>query len=145
MAQTTLRDYLQTTEDAINAGEIGNALTNCQHILTHFPELLEAQRLLGEVYLAQGRLDEAQQTFDWVLTNDPENVIVYCSRALVSEHKAEYDTALDCYQQAYELSRGNSQIRQEFNQLSAKVGQQGFIFAEVVKFLSNLEIGRAHV
>src|SRR5256886_15237306 len=129
MAQTTLRDYLQTTEAAINAGEIGNALTNCQHILTHFPELLEAQRLLGEVYLAQGRLDEAQQTFDWVLTNDPENVIVYCSRALVSEHKAEYDTALDCYQQAYELSRGNSQIRQEFNQLSAKVGQQEFMFS----------------
>ena len=129
MAQTTLRDYLQTTEDAINAGEIGNALTYCQHILTHFPELLEAQRLLGEVYLAQGRLDEAQQTFDWVLTNDPENVIVYCSRALVSERKAEYDTALDCYQQAYELSRGNSQIRQEFNQLSAKVGQQAFIFS----------------
>src|SRR6266566_3237240 len=129
MAQTTLRDYLQTTEDAINTGEIGNALTNCQHILTHFPELVEAQRLLGEVYLAQGYLDEAQHTFDWVLTNDPENVIVYCSRALVSEHKAEYDTALDCYQQAYELSRGNSQIRQEFNQLSAKVGQQGFIFS----------------
>ncbi len=129
MAQTTLRDYLQTTEDAINTGEIGNALTNCQHILTHFPELVEAQRLLGEVYLAQGYLDEAQHTFDWVLTNDPENVIVYCSRALVSERKAEYDTALDCYQQAYELSRGNSQIRQEFNQLSAKVGQQGFIFS----------------
>src|SRR5205823_10210923 len=123
------RDYLQTTEDAISSGQLDDALASCQHILTHFPDLLEAQRLLGEVYLAQGRLDEAQQTFDWVLTNDPENVITYCSRALVSERKAEYDTALDCYQQAYELSRGNSQIRQEFNQLSAKVGQQGLIFS----------------
>jgi tetratricopeptide (TPR) repeat protein len=129
MAQTTLRDYLQITEDAISSGRISDAQANCQHILSHFPEVLEAQRLLGEVYLAQGQLEEAQQTFDWVLTNDPENVIAYCSRALVSERLSDYDTALDCYQQAYEMSRGNSQIRQEFNQLSEKVGQQGFIFS----------------
>src|SRR3989440_2152869 len=129
MVQTTLRDYLQTTEDAISSGRISDALANCQHILTHFPEVLEAQRLLGEVYLAQGQLEEAQQTFDWVLTNDPENVIAYCSRALISERMSDYNPALDCYQQAYELSRGNSQIRQEFNQLSEKVGQQGFIFS----------------
>lgn len=129
MAQTTLRDYLQTTEDAISTGRVNDALANCQYILTHFPEALEAQRLLGEVYLAQGKLEEAQQTFDWVLTNDPENVMAYCNRALISERMSDYDTALDCYQQAYELSRGNSQIRQIFNQLSEKVGQQGFIFS----------------
>ena len=129
MTQTTLRDYLLTTEDAISSGRINDALANCQYILTHFPESLEAQRLLGEVYLAQGQLDEAQQTFDWVLTNDPENVIVYCDRALISEQLHDYDTALDCYQQAYELSRGNSEIRHEFNQLSEKVGQSGFIFS----------------
>src|SRR5918911_1082581 len=129
MAQTLLRDYLQTIEDELSSGSINDALANCQYILTHFPDLLEAQRLLGEVYLAQGRLEDAQQTLDWVLTNDPENVIAYCSRALVSERMSDYDTALDCYQQAYELSRGNSQIRQEFNQLSTKAGQQGFMFS----------------
>ena len=129
MAQTTLRDYLQTTEDAIGSGRVNDALTNCQYILTRFPESLEALRLLGEVYLAQDKLEEAQHTFDWVLTNDPENVMAYCNRALISEHLSDYETALDCYQQAYELSRGNSQIRQVFNQLSEKVGQQGFIFS----------------
>jgi tetratricopeptide (TPR) repeat protein len=129
MAQTTLRDYLQVTEDAISTGRIDDAMEKCQHILTLFPESLEAQRLLGEVYLAQGQLEEAQQTFDWILANDPENVIVYCDRALISERTDDFDTALDCYQQAYELSRGNSQIRQEFNALSAKVGQQDFMFS----------------
>ena len=64
-----------------------------------------------------------------MLTNDPENVIAYCDRALISERMADYETALDCYQQAYELSRGNNQICQDFNILSAKVGQQGFIFS----------------
>src|SRR5437763_11493489 len=129
MAQTLLRDYLQTIEDELNSGSINDALANCQNILSHFPDLLEAQRLLGEIYLAQGRLEDAQRTFDWVLTNDPENVIAYCSRALVCERRSDVDTALDCYQQAYELSRGNKQIRQEFNQLSAKSGQQGFMFS----------------
>ncbi|MBE3559837.1 MAG: tetratricopeptide repeat protein [Ktedonobacteraceae bacterium] len=129
MAQTTLRDYLQETEDAISSGRIEEALDKCQIVLNHFPQSLEAQRLLGEVYLKQGKLDEAQRAFDWVLTNDPENVVAYCDRALVSERRQDYDTALDCYQQAYELSRGNSQIRNEFNKLCAKTGQQGLMFS----------------
>ncbi len=129
MAQTMLRDYLQQTEDALSSGRIKDALANCQYILTHYPESLEVQRLLGEVYLAQGHLEDAQQSFDWVLSSDPENVVAYCDRALISERMSDFDTALDCYQQAYELSRGNSQIRQEFNQLSVKVGQPHFMFS----------------
>ena len=129
MAKTTFFEYLQNTEDAISSGRIDNAMANCQHILSYFPDALEAQRLLGEIYLAKGQLEEAQQTFDWILVNDPENVVVYCDRALTSERLSDIDTALDCYQQAYELSRGNSQIRQKFNQLSTKVGQQEFMFS----------------
>ncbi len=129
MAQITLRDYLQETEDAIGSKQIDKALANCQSILTYFPDCLEVQRLLGEVYLAQGRLEDARHSFDWVLSNDPENVVTYCSRALVSKNMSDYDTALDCYQQAYELSRGNSQIRQAFNELSEQVGLQGFMLS----------------
>jgi tetratricopeptide (TPR) repeat protein len=113
----------------MNSSRIEVALANCQTILASFPESLEAQRLLGEIYLAQGRLEDALHAFDWVLTNDPENVIAYCNRAMVSERISDVDTALDCYQQAYELSRGDGQIRQEFTQLSTRVGQQGFVFS----------------
>lgn len=129
MAKTTFFEYLQNTEDAISSGRIDDAMANCQYILSYFPDSLEAQRLLGEIYLAKGQLDEAQQTFDWILVNDPENVVVYCDRALTSERLSDIDTALDCYQQAYELSRGNSQIRQKFNQLSARARQQEFMFS----------------
>jgi tetratricopeptide (TPR) repeat protein len=129
MAQITLRDYLQETEDVISAGRAEEALSRCQHMLTYFPEALEPQRLLGEVYLAQNNLEEARHAFDWVLTSDPEHVVAYCNRALISERMADYDTALDCYQQAYELSRGNGQIRSKFNAISAKAGQQGFMFS----------------
>jgi tetratricopeptide (TPR) repeat protein len=127
--QITLRDRIQQIEDAISAGRIDEAMADCQQILARYPDALEIQRLLGEVYLAQGRLEEAQQTFDWILVSDPENVIVYCDRALICEHQSDIDTALDCYQQAYELSRGNNQIRQEFNNLSVKAGQQEFMLS----------------
>ena len=49
MASTTLRDYLRHTEDAISAGRLNDAMANCQRVLSHFPESLEAQRLLGPV------------------------------------------------------------------------------------------------
>src|SRR5579875_1169976 len=129
MAQTTLHDYLQETEDAIATGRLDDALAHCQQILAQFPGSLEANRLLGEVYLAQGRLEEAQQSFDWVLMNDPENVVAYCNRALVCQKMSDVDTALDCYQQAYELSGGDSAIRKQFNQLSAQVGQPPFMYS----------------
>jgi len=129
MAQVTLREYLQEIEDTIGTGHVSDAVNKCQQVLAQFPESLEAQRLLGEVYLAQGQMEDAQQALDWILTNDPENVIAYCDRALISERLSDFDTALDCYQQAYELSRGNRDIRQQFNILSAKAGQQGFMFS----------------
>lgn len=129
MTKTTFFEYMQNTEDAIGSGRIDDAMANCQYLLSYFPDSLEAQRLLGEIYLAKGQLEEAQQTFDWILVHDPENVVVYCDRALTSERLSDIDTALDCYQQAYELSRGNSQIRQKFNQLSTKLGQPEFMFS----------------
>ena len=129
MAQVMLREYLQEIEDTLSAGRVDDAASKCQHVLSRFPESLEVQRLLGEVYLARGQMEDAQQSLDWILTNDPENVIAYCDRALISERLSDFDTALDCYQQAYELSRGNRDIRQQFNLLSAKTGQQGFMFS----------------
>lgn len=129
MAHITFRDYLQSIEDALTAEQVDKALSRCQYVQAQFPDALEVQRLLGETYLKQGMMQEAQQAFDWVLTNDPENVVVYCDRALISERMADYETALDCYQQAYELSRGNRSIRQQFNILSANTGQQGFMLS----------------
>src|SRR5260370_33560688 len=110
MAQITLRDYLQNTEDAISSGRIDDAMANCQHILSFFPDAIEAQRLLGEVYMEQGHLEEAQQTFDWILTNDTENVIAYSNRALISKRTSVIASAHSCYQQAYELIRSYTHI-----------------------------------
>src|SRR5258708_32359216 len=97
MTQTTFSDSLQKTEDAISAGRIDDALAQCQFIISHFPESLEALRLLGELYFAQGHLKEPRQTFDWFLTNDPRNAIAYCDRAKISKRMSDFVTPLDGY------------------------------------------------
>lgn len=120
---------LQTIENAIKIGNLTDVTQKCLLLLKYFPESLEVQRLLGEIYLQQDKLDEAQHIFEWILTNDPENVIVYCDYGLMSERMSDVETALDCYQQAYELSHGNTTIRQKFNELSASAGRAEFMFS----------------
>ncbi len=131
MAETTLRDTLRLAEDDIGAGRPADALTRCQHILKHYPEMLEARRVLGEAYLALGKTKEAFQAFDRVLVSDPENTLAYCGRALISQQLGDYDAALDCYYQACELSLGNRQLRLEFRRLASQANQPDFVLSRV--------------
>jgi tetratricopeptide (TPR) repeat protein len=131
MAETTLRDTLRLAEDDIGAGRPADALTRCQHILTHYPEMLEAHRVLGEAYLALNQTKEAFQAFDQVLVSDPENTLAYCGRALISHQLGDYDSALDCYYQACELSLGNRQLRLEFRRLASQANQPDFVLSRV--------------
>ncbi len=131
MAETMLRDTLRLAEDDIGAGRPADALTRCHHILAHYPEMLEARRVLGEAYLALRKTREAFQAFDRVLVGDPENTLAYCGRALISQQLGDYESALDCYYQACELSLGNRQLRLEFRRLAEQAHQPDFILSRV--------------
>lgn len=131
MAETTLREALRLAEDDIGAGRPAEALIRCRHILAHYPDMLEARRVLGEAYLAQQKTREAYQAFDRILVSDPENTLAYCNRALIHEQQQDLDAALDCYYQACELSLGNRQLRQEFRRLAIQANQPGFVLSRV--------------
>ncbi|HEY7350343.1 MAG TPA: tetratricopeptide repeat protein [Ktedonobacterales bacterium] len=131
MAETMLLDTLRLAEDDIGAGRPADALTRCHHILAHYPEMLEARRVLGEAYLALRKTKEAFQAFDRVLVSDPENTLAYCGRALISQQLGDYESSLDCYYQACELSLGNRQLRLEFRRLAAQANQPDFILSRV--------------
>jgi tetratricopeptide (TPR) repeat protein len=131
MAETTLRDALRLAEDDIGASRPADALTRCHHILTHYPEMLEARRVLGEAYLALSKTREAYQAFDRVLVSDPENTLAYCGRALIGQELGDFDSALDCYYQACELSLGNRQLRLEFRRLANQANQPDFVLSRV--------------
>jgi tetratricopeptide (TPR) repeat protein len=131
MAETTLREALRLAEDDIGAGRPADALIRCRHILAHYPDMLEARRVLGEAYLAQQKTREAYQAFDRILISDPENTLAYCNRALIHEQQNDLDAALDCYYQACELSLGNRQLRQEFRRLATQANQPSFVLSRV--------------
>lgn len=131
MADTTLRDTLRLAEDDIGAGRPKEALTRCHHILAHYPEMLEARRVLGEAYLALQKTKEAYQAFDRVLVSDPENTLAYCGRALINQQAGDLDSALDCYYQACELSLGNRQLRLEFRRVANQANQPDFVLSRV--------------
>ncbi len=131
MTETMLRDTLRLAEDDIGAGRPADALTRCHHILAHYPEMLEARRVLGEAYLALRKTREAFQAFDRVLVSDPENTLAYCGRALISQQLGDYESSLDCYYQACELSLGNRQLRLEFRRLAEQAHQPDFILSRV--------------
>ncbi len=131
MAETMLRDTLRLAEDDIGAGRPADALTCCHHMLAHYPEMLEARRVLGEAYLALRKTKEAFQAFDRVLVGDPENTLAYCGRALISQQLGDYESSLDCYYQACELSLGNRQLRLEFRRLADQANQLDFILSRV--------------
>jgi tetratricopeptide (TPR) repeat protein len=131
MAETTLREALRLAEDDIGAARPADALIRCRHILAHYPDMLEARRVLGEAYLAQQKTREAYQAFDRILVSDPENTLAYCNRALIHEQQNDLDAALDCYYQACELSLGNRQLRQEFRRLATQAKQPAFVLSRV--------------
>ncbi|HEY7355228.1 MAG TPA: DUF6584 family protein, partial [Ktedonobacterales bacterium] len=131
MAETTLREALRLAEDDIGAGRHADALIRCRHILAHYPDMLEARRVLGEAYLSEQKTREAYQAFDRILVSDPENTLAYCNRALIHEQQNDLDAALDCYYQACELSLGNRQLRQEFRRLAAQAHQPNFVLSRV--------------
>jgi tetratricopeptide (TPR) repeat protein len=131
MAETLLRDTLRLAEDDIGGSRPADALTRCHHILAHYPEMLEARRVLGEAYLALRKTKEAFQAFDRVLVSDPENTLAYCGRALICQQLGDYESALDCYYQACELSLGNRQLRLEFRRLAEIAHQPDFILSRV--------------
>ncbi len=131
MADTTLRATLRLAEDDIGAGRPKEALARCHHILAHYPEMLEARRVLGEAYLALQKPKEAYQAFDRVLVSDPENTLAYCGRALINQQAGDLDSALDCYYQACELSLGNRQLRLEFRRVASQANQPDFVLSRV--------------
>jgi tetratricopeptide (TPR) repeat protein len=62
---------------------------------------------------------------------DPENTLAYCGRALISQQLGDYESSLDCYYQACELSLGNRQLRLEFRRLAEQAHQPDFILSRV--------------
>jgi len=85
--------------------------------------------LLGKVYLAQKQQEKAKQIFDWILISDPENVVAYYSLGYIYENMKDNSTALACFRQAYECSKGDRTLRENMKRLQVLPGSKRFMLS----------------
>jgi len=126
MGEMTLGEAVRPIEEALAAGHHDQARARCLALLEQMPRALRAQRLLGEISLAQGLIAESNQLFRRVLRANPEDALALIGLALIHERRNEQSAALACYQWVCELRPGNSQVLLEYNRLAYLLRRPAF-------------------
>jgi tetratricopeptide (TPR) repeat protein len=103
----------------IESDDPERAIGLAQYILDHYPENLEAYRILGEAYLADRQLDQAQEAFERVLRSDPENVPAHVGLGITYERQGRLDRAIPAFEKAWEIKPEMAELRSQLLRLYA--------------------------
>ncbi|MBO9311760.1 MAG: tetratricopeptide repeat protein, partial [Chloroflexus sp.] len=117
MATISLQDAYTQARTFLEANQIEQAIGLIQHILEYHPDNLEAQRLLGEAYLAQRDLPAAVATFEQVLQADPENIPAHVGLGMAYEWQGRLDKAITEFEQALEIRPDMPELRAQLVRL----------------------------
>ncbi|WP_322822218.1 tetratricopeptide repeat protein [Chloroflexus sp.] len=117
MATISLQDAYTQARTFLEANQIEQAIGLIQHILEHHPDNLEAQRLLGEAYLAKRDLPAATATFEQVLQVDPENIPAHVGLGMAYEWQGRLDKAIAEFEQALEIRPDMPELRAQLVRL----------------------------
>ncbi len=112
MADLTLRSQSLLAERLARSGEYDQAYWVARRILRAFPKFKGAYRILGQVYGATGRPQEALDIWARVLSADPEDAAAYAGLGAAYEALQDWESALWPWQRAFELDPANAAIRQ---------------------------------
>lgn len=115
-----ISDALQQAELAIQGGDHRAAIQTCSQLVTRFPDYAAAYRVLGEAYLGQGRVSEAEQAFAQVLTRDPRQPLAYHGLGLIAERQDVLDNALAFCQVAWELAPNQPKLREPVIRIASR-------------------------
>ncbi len=154
--------YLRAGEEFLRTGRIHAVSDACQEMIRYFPEYLPAQALLAEVFVAQDRLEQARQKYQFVvdlyqLRNQPlRQVECYKRLSVLSPDNAGLRTKLanlllkyDRKEEAAELQLMNvatfistgqlERALDECRQLRAMAPQNAAIRVQYAELLVRLE------
>jgi tetratricopeptide (TPR) repeat protein len=121
-----ISDALQQAEQAIQGGDHRAAIQTCSQLVARFPDYAAAYRVLGEAYLGQGRVSEAEQAFAQVLTRDPRQPLAYHGLGLIAERQEVLDHALAFCQVAWELAPNQPKLREPVIRIASRqFGSEG--------------------
>src|SRR5215216_3054615 len=117
MASMSLQAAYDQARQWLESNDLDQAISLAQHILDHYPDNLEAYRILGEAYLANRQLDRAQESFERVLRSDPENIPAHVGLGITSERQGQLDRAVAEFEQALEIKPDMAELRSQLLRL----------------------------
>lgn len=120
MATVSLQTVFDEARRAIETGAADKAIGIAQHILVHFPRMIEGSRLLGEAYLNAGQPEHAAAAFEQVLRADPENVAAYYGLGLAQQSLDQRSSAITAFERALEIQPNLSDLRTQLMRLYAE-------------------------
>lgn len=120
-------ELLKRAFAAYGAGELTEAESLAEAMVTHDPRLFGAWHLLSVIQAARGRADDALASSDHALKLDPENAQMLVVRGAILHALRRYGDALECYDRA--LSRQGDSVEALSNRAATLLELQRFAAA----------------
>jgi tetratricopeptide (TPR) repeat protein len=117
MATVSLQMVFDEARRALEAGAADKAIGIAQHILAHYPRMIEGYRLLGEAYLNASQPEQAATAFEHVLQADPENVAAYYGLGLARQGLDQRSAAITAFERALEIQPNLADLRTQLMRL----------------------------
>jgi tetratricopeptide (TPR) repeat protein len=117
MASMSLQAAYDQARQWLESNDLNRAIGLAQYILEHYPDNLDAYRILGEAYLANRQLDRAQEAFERVLRSDPENIPAHVGLGITYERQGRLDLAIPEFEQALEVKPDMPELRSQLLRL----------------------------
>jgi tetratricopeptide (TPR) repeat protein len=117
MASMSLQAAYHQARQWLESNDLDRASGLAQHILSSYPNNLEAHHILGETYLAHRQLDRAQESFERVLRSDPENIPAHVGLGITFERRGQLDRAVAEFEQALEIKPDMPELRSQLLRL----------------------------
>ena len=117
MATVSLQQAFEQARNWIESNDPERAIGLTRHILEYHPNNLDAYCILGESYLANRQLDEAQEAFERVLSSDPESIPAHVGLGITFERQGIIDRAVSEFEQAWEIKPDLPELRSQLLRL----------------------------
>ncbi|HEX6290846.1 MAG TPA: tetratricopeptide repeat protein [Herpetosiphonaceae bacterium] len=117
MATVSLQTVFDEAHRALETGAADKAIGIAQHILAHFPRMIEGYRLLGEAHLNASQSEQAAAAFERVLQADPENVAAYYGLGLARQSLDQRSAAITAFERALEIQPNLADLRTQLMRL----------------------------
>jgi hypothetical protein len=107
--------------------------------LTRTPSKLEAWIELGELRLAQGKLQEAKRFFEMALEISPDNAIAKQGLVMVHYHRGEFNQASEIMKRLHDMPTISDQLKEMRGKVSlSNHGQTGLMIREDDRGISEI-------